>query len=259
MRAAPNVRAPHPWFSRWFGRYAANRLRKHFHRVRLLKEGYLTVPRHLPLVIYGNHPSWWDPLVALAVKPVFFPGRNAYAPIDAAMLERYGLFKSLGFFGVERDSLRGVASFLDQAETILRRPDTLLFLTPQGRFADVRERPVRLQRGIAHLAARVPETVFLPLAMEIVFWEESKPELLLCAGAAVSHEPGNSRPETLARLERSLEKAMDQLATASMARRSEAFDNLLTGTAGIGGFYDAWRSLKSFALGKTINLHHSNR
>ena len=259
MRTSPQVRAPHPWVSPWFSRYAANRLRNHFHRVRFLKEGSLSVPSQLPLVIYGNHPSWWDPLVALAVKPVFFPDRDAYAPIDAGMLERYGIFKSLGFFGVERDSVRGVASFLDQAELILRRPQSLLFLTPQGRFADVRERPVQLQRGIAHLAARVPETVFLPLAMEIAFWEESKPELLLCAGNAVSPEPGASRSEILARLEQSLEQAMDRLAAASMARRSEAFTNLLTGTAGIGGIYDVWRVLKAIALGKKINLHHSNR
>ncbi len=259
MRTSPQIRAPHPWFSRWFSGYAAKRLRRHFHRVRLLDGESLSDPKDRPLVIYGNHPSWWDPMAALAIKPIFYPNREAYAPIDAEMLERYGVFKSLGFFGVERDSVRGVAGFLDHAEAILRRPRSMLFLTPQSRFADVRERPVRLQRGIAHLAARVPETVFVPLAMELTYWEESKPELLLSAGTAATHAPGASRGETLARLEQSLEQAMDRLAEASIARRSEAFSDLFIGSAGVGGLYDAWRALKAIARGRKINLHHSER
>jgi len=259
MRTSPTVRAPHRWFSQWFCDYAAKRLQKNFHRVRLLGDWPEAVPATVPVVIYGNHASWWDPLVGLAAKPIFFPDREAYAPIDAAMLERYGIFKNLGFFGVEQNSARGAISFLDQAEDILRRPGALLFVTPQGRFADVRERPLAFQRGIAHLAGRVPEAWFLPLAMEIAYWEESKPEILLHLAPPVRFSPETPRESVLAELERSLETAMDQLAAASVARQTDAFRDIFIGTAGVGGIYDFWRTLKARLTGRTINLHHGNR
>ena len=261
MATSPHVRAPHPWFSRWFGDYAAKRLRQGFHRVRLLGDSFPAIDPEAPLVIYGNHASWWDPMVALAVRPLFFPNREAYAPIDADMLERYGIFNSLGFFGVERDSLRGVAKFLDHAEAILRRPNALLFLTPQGRFADVRERPLSFQRGIAHLAERIPSALFLPLATEIAYWEESKPEILIHAGRPVSPEsqPQREREALLGELEGALERAMDELAAASIARDPAAFRDVFAGSAGVGGLYDFWRTIKARVTGQPINLHHGDR
>ena len=67
--------------------------------------------RGLPLVIYSNHASWWDPLVGLVLKSEFFADRTPFAPMDAAMLERYKLFARLGFFGVEQHSRRGAIAF----------------------------------------------------------------------------------------------------------------------------------------------------
>lgn len=255
MATSPEVRAPHPWFSRWFADYAANRLRKSFHRVRILGAPPAAIPPEVPLVIYGNHASWWDPLVALAVRPIFFPDRETYAPIEAAMLERYGIFKSLGFFGVERDSVRGVVKFLDHAETILQRPGVILFVTPQGRFADVRERPLGFHRGIAHLAERVPQALFLPLATEITYWEESKPEILLHAGVPVRPVTPD-RSLILGELEKGLEGALDQLAAASIARDPAAFQDIFAGSAGVGGIYDFWRTLKARLTGRPVHLHH---
>ena len=259
MPQGPQIRAPHPWFSRWFADYAARRLRRNFFRVRLLGELPGPVPPEVPLVIYGNHASWWDPLIALAIRPIFFPAREAYAPIDAAMLERYGIFKSLGFFGVDRSSIRGVTDFLDHAEAILRRPNVILLITPQGRFADVRERPLGFQKGIARLAQRVPNALFLPLATEISYWEESKPEILLHVGPPFHPDLSGSRDAILGELESELEGALDRLSQASIARDPSAFRDLFVGSAGVGGVYDLWRSLKGWLTGRPVNLLHGNR
>jgi len=260
------VPLPSRWFARWFAGHAVRRLRRGFHRVRMLGPLPEAVPPATPLVVYANHASWWDPLAALGSRSILFPGRlDSYAPIDAEMLERYGIFKWLGFFGVDRDAPRGVSRFLDQAEEVLRRPGSILFITPQGRFADVRERPLGFQRGIAHLAARVPEAVFLPLAMECVFWEESRPELLLHVGAPWRCSPASgsavrdasrSREQILRELEQGLAEAMDRLADASMGRRREAFTVLYSGRAGVGGVYDAWRWARAKLVGRDPQLHH---
>ena len=96
-----------------------------------------------PPVIYVNHASWWDPLVLLLLTHQLYPGRKFFAPMDAKALERYGFFRRIGCFGVELGSLRGAKQFLGASLAALGLPDGGLCVTPQGRFADVRERPVR--------------------------------------------------------------------------------------------------------------------
>src|SRR4051794_7196665 len=82
-----------------FRRYAAGYLRRHFHAVRLSRSGRPPSRPVGPLVIVLNHPSWWDPLVCIALTELF-PDRTGYAPIEAAALGRYRFFERLGFFGV---------------------------------------------------------------------------------------------------------------------------------------------------------------
>ena len=97
-------------------------------------------------MVYLNHPSWWDPLVCLVLAHRCFPGRAAFAPMDAAQLERYRFFRKLGAFGVERGTRHGAAAFLRIGTKVLARPGAMLWLTPQARFADARERPLRFAR-----------------------------------------------------------------------------------------------------------------
>ena len=118
------------------------------------------------MVVYSNHASWWDALICLVLKAEFFPNRTAFAPIDAAALERYQFFRRLGFFGVEQGSRRGAAQFLRASEAILRSPHHLLGSLRKAGSRIRRERPVRFQPGLGHLAARVEHALFVPLAMD---------------------------------------------------------------------------------------------
>src|SRR5690349_5832287 len=74
----------------WFTWYSRRYLRRHFHSVRISRSGIMPKADGVPLVIYSNHASWWDPLVGLVLKAHCYPGRNLFAPMDAAALQRYG-------------------------------------------------------------------------------------------------------------------------------------------------------------------------
>ena len=76
------------------------------------------------------------------------------------------MFLKLGFFGIEQNDRRGAVQFLRNAESILSQSDSVLALTPQSRFCDVRQRPLQFRPGIGHLAARVERAAFLPMAVE---------------------------------------------------------------------------------------------
>ena len=69
---------------RLFAFYVRGMMRRSFRAARI---AYADRPQGLqgkPLIVYSNHPSWWDPLVCLVAATTFFQDRRHYAPIDAA-------------------------------------------------------------------------------------------------------------------------------------------------------------------------------
>lgn len=247
----------------WFTWYCRRYLRRHFHALRMSRTGLLPHTAGRPLVIYSNHASWWDPLVCLVLKDAFFPGYRAFAPMDALMLERYKFFRRLGFFGVEQGSARGAAHFLRTAQAVLQSADTLLALTPQSRFADVRQRPIQFAAGIGHLAAHAPQALFLPVAIEYVFWEERLPEILVRLGHPVDPTQcdGNSYDARgwTQLFEQQLGHTQDALALEAQRRRTEDFQTLLQGGAGQGGIYDCWHAFRAKCRGETFHREHGNK
>lgn len=248
-----------PFLLRAFTLYVTRYLRRHFHSVRLAHTSVpLGFPAELPLIIFINHPSWWDPLVGLFLTSRCFPDRRVYAPIEAAVLTRYQFFARLGFFGVEPGTVRGAATFLRIGQAVLGRPNSALGVTPEGQFTDPRDRPVRLRSGLGHLVCRLRTGVLLPLALEYPFWEERFPEALARFGEPVFIEPENGRSpaEWTAILAQRLETAQDALSLDARRRDHTAFKILLGGSAGVGRVYDLWRSLRARLRGEQFRREH---
>lgn len=257
-KISPRLLAPFHRYNRWY-------LGRHFHALRLSRAGRppaaLLAGPTAPLVIYLNHPSWWDPLVALALSDRLFGAYRSYGPIEAQAVERYGFFRRLGFFGVDRGTAAGARRFLRTSLALLERPATALWITPEGQFRDPRERPVELESGLAHLARhlarRLGHGLFLPLALEYPFWEESSPEVLARFGEPVSIVDLDGGPAQItAALAAHLEATQDALASEARARRPEAFESLLAGRAGVGGVYDLWRAFKARLRGERFDREH---
>jgi len=249
-----------PFLVRWFCWYAVRYLGKHFHSLRVSRSSAAEPNPAGPLVIYVNHASWWDPLVGAALARTFFSRRRVYTPIAAEALQRYKMFRQLGFFGVEPDSSRAAIRFLRTATNVLQQPDGLLWVTPQGRFADARERPAGLRPGLGHLATRVQAT-FLPLAIEYVFWEERTPEILVRFGRPLRSDLRRSASpaDWTRRFEAELTLTQDALAAEAISHNPAAFERLLHGRTGIGGPYDWWRRAAAAWRGETFDQAHGRK
>ncbi len=254
----PTVRV---WLRDWFVWYAERHyLRKDFHGLWCAKQAPPPVLDDRPLILYANHPSWWDPLVAMFVMRRFYPQRPYFAPIDAEALERYKIFQSLGFYGVERDSRRGAVNFLNTSRAVLALRRGSLLITPTGRMHDVRERPLEFEPGIGHLARGMDEGVLLPMSVEYPFWDERTPEALLYFGSPidVADHSGLSAGEWTALLRDRLAEAMDRAAALAQTRDPANYDPLITGRVGIGGVYDAWRRGVSWLTGRRFEAGHGD-
>ena len=249
-RRSPFLIAAFRLYLRWY-------FWRKFHAVRLSRASAFSLHLGKPLVIYCNHPSWWDPAVLLLTLPHLFPGRRGFGPMDEEQLGRYRMFRRMGLFGID-GGRGGAVRFLRTALAGLAEQHTLLCITAEGSFTDPRTRPVTLRPGLAHLARRMPDAVFLPLALEYSFWNESRPEALMRFGTPVdaSLAPGQSVAEWQAALEAGLEAAMDSLAIESMTRNPLLFKRLFRGTAGVGGVYDLSRRVRAAAHGRPFDPHH---
>jgi 1-acyl-sn-glycerol-3-phosphate acyltransferase len=258
LRRQANVPAVSPWLLRLFTGYARRYMQRSFHAARLLRAGSPPQASDMPLVVYCNHPSWWDPLLCLVLAQRYFPERTHYAPIAASALAHYRFFARLGFFGIATDTRQGATTFLRVGQAIAQRPGTVLWITPEGQFTDPRQRPVQLQPGLGHLARRLTCGAFVPLALEYPFWEERFPEALACFGEVVMVDQIQPRraEDWTALLAHRLEATQDRLAEAARRHNREAFETLLRGHAGIGGVYDLWRALRARLRSEAFQKAH---
>jgi 1-acyl-sn-glycerol-3-phosphate acyltransferase len=263
-RKRPAAKAPEiaPALLGWFRRFADRHLTRHFHAIRLARTGFdpAELPADRPLVVYLNHSAWWDPLLGLALAFERLPGRRHFAPIDATALARYRLLGRLGFFPVELGTRRGAAGFLGTARAILGQPDAAIWMTPGGCFADPRERPVELQSGLGHLAAKVPTAIFLPLAVEYPFWEKRNPEALARFGKPLDASEARLGPgEWTVLLAQRLAATQDALAIDAISRDPARFEIVAHGKAGVGGAYSAWRRLTARLRGEKFDPRHGRK
>jgi 1-acyl-sn-glycerol-3-phosphate acyltransferase len=247
-----------PLFFSFFVRVFERTLRKNFNTVRMANRPSDEVLQYPQLVVFSNHPSWWDGVTFLYLAGRLFAGRNVFTPIDNAALGQYGFIGRVGAFGIEQQSAEGALHFLEACKIIFSDPRNLLLVTAQGRFSDCRERPLNLNPGIAHVTDIAPDALFVPLAIEYTHWVEKQPELLLRFGDAISAtDIAEQRPGArLATLEQALTVTMDRLARDSIARDETAFDMLMSGGGGVHPLYDMWRRLIAFLSGGSYRPQH---
>jgi len=248
--------------NRWFMWYVRRYLRRHFHAVRLLR-GPAGEPGHPdvgdePIVIFTNHPGWWDPLVFLFVGASLYPGRMSYGPIDAAALGKYRFLERIGFIGIEPGTWRGSARFLRMARAALQRSDVIFWITAQGEFVDPRRRPVEIRPGVGHAVASAVRGLVVPLAVEYPFWSERCPEALAAFGPVtrVADVAGRSAEAWTERLAADLAATQERLAAAAIARDPAAFTTLQEGRVGVGPAYDTIRRVGAWLRGRRFDPAH---
>ena len=247
-----------PALVRFFGGVMARTMRRSFHAVRLARPGWPDVPPDRPVIVYLNHPSWWDPAFLIVLARAGFPDRPGFGPIDAAMLERYRFMRRIGLFGVEPGTASGGIRFLRTALRLLEDPSAMLWITAEGAMTDPRCRPVSLRPGLAHLVRHAPQATVVPLALEYPFWDERAPEALARFGAPLPAAVIADLPhETVAtRLADLLEYTMEGLAGDALAREAERFLRIERGTVGVGGVYDLWRRGRAWTAGRRFHAGH---
>ncbi len=240
----------------WYGR---KMVRKRFGSFGVNNVRVLTgIPEKTNVVVYLNHAGWWDPIVGMLLRQWAMPQRTLYAPIDAEQLENYAVLKKMGFFGVQMHSFHGALSFLATSKVILSKPNSSLWLTPEGRFCDARDTSQPLMPGLSHLASKLQGTVFIPLAIEYPFWDEALPHILCRVGWPIDNASGQiqSKQQWHEQLTLGLRNAQEELAELVLRRNPTPFDYLIESTPQRLSWYDYARSWSARLRGRKFDPRH---
>ncbi len=245
------------WLVKGFYRYVLRFVRRHFHAVRISRSGAALPTDGEPILVVANHPSWWDPMIAVPVA-LTLPGYHHYAAMHPTMLKNYPIFGRLGFFPLDAGSIRSGIDFLHTGAAILSGPRRTLWLTAQGEFADVRTRPLNFKSGVGHLAARMRRGWILCVALEYSFWNESAPEALvrIAEPIAIDANPNLPAKDWTAKLEAILTANLDILNRETQSRDPALFRTVHGGKSGVGGGYDLFRRLACWLRFKRFRPAH---
>ncbi len=217
-------------------------------------------PQAEPLILFGNHSSWWDPLIALLLGQTILPERTHYAPMDQIALEHYSIFKPMGFFPVDNGSAKGAVQLLRAGQEILSRPGSVLWITPESQFNDVRKRPVLFRPGLGALMSRSGRLTCVPIAIEYTFWNERLPEVLVNVGEPLEIADGameDARTWTNL-LSYAMSATLDELTMLAVERDPDAFELMFSGSGGIGGIYEVWKRLACAITGRSYHHDHGS-
>lgn len=233
-------------------------------------EKMLSVAPDENVVVYLNHVGWWDPIIGMLIRQHGMPDRTLYAPIDAEQLERYAILKKMGFFGVTSGSQAGAADFLNACRRILTSPRTSLWITPEGKFCDARDYSAPLMPGLAHIATKFPQVVFLPIAVEYVFWADALPHVFCHIGSPLrwgansssgdldeATRRGDEKTQANAWLTSSLRRTQQELAELVIRRDPAPFQYIVENRAKRLSWYDFFRKCSATIRGKPFDPRHS--
>ncbi|MGQ9896925.1 MAG: lysophospholipid acyltransferase family protein [Acidobacteriota bacterium] len=228
---------PSPLFQRLVQTYNQYLLRRAFHAVWWRGVDVLTAAPRRPLLLYANHPGWWDPLLAFFV--VRRTGRDGYLMGEEKTLRTFRFFRWMGGFSVNRADARDVARSIRYASERLAAPSTALWIFPQGEIVPPDRRPLTFLPGVAHILRRTPACVAVPTAIRYEFYDQPRPEAFLDFGSGELIRGVEVRDiaALTSHLQAQLTAHLDALRDAIWERQRDGFSLALRGQRSISDRY----------------------
>lgn len=192
------------WFESLFLAYTRNLFWRRFHELKITGlENLRARDKSLPLVLYANHSSWWDPLAAFVISKK--AGLDAFAMMEEKNLQKLKFFRRIGAFSVVRENPREAIKTIRYAVSLLKeKPNRAVWIFPQGEIQPNSIRPLKFYNGAAKIIEQTGKCFAAPVAMHYEFLENWKPTAFACVGEVKLHEGITNTKVLTAQMEQSL-------------------------------------------------------
>lgn len=166
----------------FFAIYNKNLLKRKFQSFNISGLEKLNLPKNpIPFLIYANHSSWWDGLIAFYISSLM--KMDSFIMMEEKQLKNLQFFRKLGAFSVVRENSREALKSLKYASDILiEDPRRTLWIFPQGEILPNDIRPLKLYSGLAHIVRNVKNCLVIPTAIRLEFLQNFKPDIFVKIG-----------------------------------------------------------------------------
>ena len=170
------------WFEKIFSVYNRNLLKRRFHSLQVAGLDFLrNRNKEIPLIIYANHSSWWDGLIAFEISRK--AKMDAFVMMEEKHLRKLFLFRRLGAFSVVREKTRKALESINYASELLsENSGRTLWIFPQGEILPNDSRPLKFYNGISKIIEKFERINIIPLAIRYEFLGEFKPQIFVKIG-----------------------------------------------------------------------------
>lgn len=219
------------WFENIFAFYNRNLIRRRFQTLRVTGlDEFAGCDKNLPLIIYVNHSSWWDGLIAFEISRK--TKLESFIMMEEKQLKKLFLFRRLGAFSVVRENPRKAMKSIDYAVEILKQNCRhTLWIFPQGEILPNDTRPLRFYNGLSKIIKKAGRKVqFLPVALRYEFLKEFKPQIFIKIGKvqSIAAIDEDFEPKIFTQhLARNLTEVLDDLKIEITSRDFSKFERLI--------------------------------
>jgi 1-acyl-sn-glycerol-3-phosphate acyltransferase len=190
-------------------------------------------------LILANHSCWWDLFLAQIVNDAI--PADGYGMMEHFNLHRFGFFRRIGGFSVDRTDPVSVRASLKYAAGLLQEPRAVVWIFPQGKIEGNDVRPLRFQNGIRALVRQAGRVRVVPMALRYEFWQDERPEALFRFGERTTVDRSDL-PTLVPTFERRLTEELDALRLDSIAQRADRFVGLMAEQPSISDRYARFRA-----------------
>ena len=167
------------WFESLFAIYNRNLLKRRFNSMQISNAEVLH--HEMPQIIFPNHSSWWDGLVAFEISKMV--NADLFVMMEEKQLRKLSLFRRLGAFSIVRENPRQASESLNYAANLLNENSgRTLWIFPQGKILPNDLRPLNFYRGLARIVEKVGECRVVPCAIRYEFLGHFKPDIFVKLG-----------------------------------------------------------------------------
>jgi chlorobactene lauroyltransferase len=166
-------------FEAVFSIYNHHLLVRRFHTLQISGSDFLlNKDSNAPTIIYCNHSSWWDGLIAFELSRK--SGLDSFVMMEEKQLRNLFLFQKLGAFSVVREKPREAYKSISYAVRILKENSKrTLWIFPQGEILPNDLRPIRFYNGLAKIIEKLGKCSAVALSMRYEFMGEFKPRIFV--------------------------------------------------------------------------------
>jgi chlorobactene lauroyltransferase len=166
-------------FEKIFAIYNRNLLRRRFFSFQVSGLDFLLNKSvWAPLIIYCNHSSWWDGLVAFQIS--YETSLRSFIMMEEKQLRKLFLFRRLGAFSVVREKPREALQSINYAAELLKNdPANTLWIFPQGEILPNDLRPLKFYNGLAKIVEKAGRCSITSLSIRYEFLGEFKPQIFV--------------------------------------------------------------------------------